>query len=470
MSPVEAASTEAVPRGRVIPQPGLVALLVAMLIWGGTYVVTSSALGAVGPFTILVLRLTIAFLVLLLFARRRGYRLSMSASKTFIVFGFTGMTLHLGLENLGLVFTSASTAALVVASAPAIVAIFSIVMLKERLGLLRAIGIAASIVGVLLVTGAGTGGDGSHDLVGALFVLGGVTAWGLFTVQGKRLSTGHPAIVSTTAATGAAVAMSIPLAVGEILIQGTPAVGGAEVLAIFYLGLGASAGAYLLWNYALAHVDATVAGVSVNLVPVIAVTLALLIGETLTTTQWIGGAIVGAGVWLTQKGARPAPSISFFPMAQVQGTVEEIYITERGSAPMERVEQVEAVAGKGLLGDRYMLGTGYWSNSKYDLCQVTLIAAEDVEAVARESELEITAGQHRRNIITRGIVLSELEGRTFKVGDALFEYDQPRPPCRYLQTITQPGMTKALGDGRAGICCRILESGLIRPGDQIVGI
>ena len=305
MSSVEAATTKVVPRDRVIPQPGLVALLVAMLIWGGTYVVTSSALASVGPFTILLLRLTIAFLVLLPFARRRGYRMPMSMSKTFIVFGFTGMTLHLGLENMGLVFTSASTAALVVASAPAIVAIFSVVMLKERLGLLRAIGIVASIAGVLLVTGAGTGGEGSHDILGALFVLGGVTAWGLFTVQGKRLSTGHPALVSTTAATGAAIVMSIPLALGEILFQGTPAVGVPEVLAIFYLGLGASAGAYLLWNYALAHVDATFAGVSVNLVPVIAVTLALLIGETLTTTQWIGGAVVGAGVWLTQKGSRP---------------------------------------------------------------------------------------------------------------------------------------------------------------------
>ena len=157
-------------------------------------------------------------------------------------------------------------------------------------------------------------------------------------------------------------------------------------------------------------------------------------------------------------------------MPQAPGTVEEIYITERGSAPMKRVDQVEAVAGKGLLGDRYLLGTGYWSTSKYDLCQVTLIAAEDVEAVARETELEITAGQHRRNIITRGIVLSELEGKTLRIGDALLEYDQPRPPCRYLQSITQKGMTKALGNGRAGICCRVLESGTIRPGDQIVVI
>ena len=152
-------------------------------------------------------------------------------------------------------------------------------------------------------------------------------------------------------------------------------------------------------------------------------------------------------------------------METLRGTVEEIYITDRGSAPMERVDEVEAVAGKGLRGDRYMMGTGYWST--YDLCQVTLIAAEDIEHIARETDLEITAGQHRRNIITRGLDMDLLVGKTFRVGEALLEYDRPRPPCRYIQSITQPGMTKALG-GRAGICCRILESGTIRPSDPIV--
>lgn len=298
------AAREAAPRGRAIPQPGVGALLVAMLIWGGTYVVTSSALAAIGPFTILFLRVTIAFLVMAPFAMRRGYRPSMSLKKTFVLFGFTGMTLHLGLENMGLVFTSASTAALVVASAPAVVAAFSIVMLGERVGLVRVIGIVASIAGVILVTGAGMGTGGSHDALGALLVFGGVTAWGLFTVQGKRLSIGHPAIVSTTAATGAAIVLTLPLAVGEMFLNGVPQIALGDGLAILYLGLLASAVAYGLWNYALTQVDATVAGASVNLVPVIAVTIALLVGETLSTTQWVGGGVVAIGVWLTQRGKR----------------------------------------------------------------------------------------------------------------------------------------------------------------------
>ncbi len=149
----------------------------------------------------------------------------------------------------------------------------------------------------------------------------------------------------------------------------------------------------------------------------------------------------------------------------MEGLVEEIYITDRGSAPMVRVPEVKAIEGGGLEGDRYHLGTGYWTG--YDQCAVTMIAGEDIEEIASSTGISVTNGEHRRNIITRGVSLLDLAGKRFRVGDAVFEYDQPRPPCRYLQSITQKGMTKALGDGRAGICCRILESGTIRPGDPI---
>ena len=149
----------------------------------------------------------------------------------------------------------------------------------------------------------------------------------------------------------------------------------------------------------------------------------------------------------------------------MEGVVEEIYITERGSAPMQRVAEVKAIEGGGLEGDRYHLGTGYWTG--YDLCPVTMIASEDIAAIAAETDLSITNGEHRRNIITSGISLLDLAGRRFRVGDAVLEYEKPRPPCRYIQSITQPGMTKAIGRNRGGICVRVIEGGLIKEGDPI---
>jgi MOSC domain-containing protein YiiM len=145
--------------------------------------------------------------------------------------------------------------------------------------------------------------------------------------------------------------------------------------------------------------------------------------------------------------------------------VQDIFITERGSAPMHRVDEVEAVAGQGLRGDRYMMQTGYWSG--VDACQVTMISASAIDDIARETGLAIEAGQHRRNIIVRDMDVLDLAGKRFRIGGATFEYEQPRPPCRYIQSITEEGMTKALGRGRGGICVKVLETGVISSNDPI---
>ena len=81
--------------------------------------------------------------------------------------------------------------------------------------------------------------------------------------------------------------------------------------------------------------------------------------------------------------------------------------------------------------------------------------------------VHVAAGEHRRNIVTRGIAHGELRGRRFAIGNVVFEYDRPRPPCSYVERITEPRMTRALGEG-AGICVCVLESGIIREGDPIV--
>jgi MOSC domain-containing protein YiiM len=146
-------------------------------------------------------------------------------------------------------------------------------------------------------------------------------------------------------------------------------------------------------------------------------------------------------------------------------TVERIFVTGEGSAPMVSVDEIKAIAGQGLEGDRYLKRTGYYSG--WDECQVTLIEGEDLDVVTEKYGVDVTAGQHRRNIVTRGLSLRDVECATFSVGAAVLAYDRPRPPCRYIASITEPGMTKALGARRGGICATVLETGLIRVGDPI---
>ncbi|MBI4446526.1 MAG: MOSC domain-containing protein [Acidobacteria bacterium] len=149
----------------------------------------------------------------------------------------------------------------------------------------------------------------------------------------------------------------------------------------------------------------------------------------------------------------------------MQGRVEDIFIAESGGAPMKRVAEIMAIADAGLEGDRYMQHTGYWSAT--DECQVTLIEKEALELIDRETNLHACNGEHRRNIVVAGLSLAEIVHCRFSIGEAVFEYDRPRPPCSYIQSITQPGMTRALSGGRGGICARVVKSGKIRVHDPI---
>ena len=125
----------------------------------------------------------------------------------------------------------------------------------------------------------------------------------------------------------------------------------------------------------------------------------------------------------------------------------------------------EALVGGGLEGDRYCKGTGYWTQFG-DVCEVTLIEGEDLDEIRDENGIRVHNGEHRRNIITRGVRLEDLKGSRFKIGEVVLEYDRPRPPCRHVQELTEPGMTKALRR-RGGICAKVVEGGAIRAEDAI---
>jgi len=147
------------------------------------------------------------------------------------------------------------------------------------------------------------------------------------------------------------------------------------------------------------------------------------------------------------------------------GIVEEIFVTTQGSAAMERVDEVKTVEGCGIQGDRYCEGTGFWTQYG-DVCQITFIAAEDLDFIDNELDIRVKDGEHRRNVVVRDVDLLSLRGKRFRVGEATFEYDRSRPPCKHVQDLTEPGMTRALKN-RGGICARVVSAGAIRAGDTL---
>jgi MOSC domain-containing protein YiiM len=150
----------------------------------------------------------------------------------------------------------------------------------------------------------------------------------------------------------------------------------------------------------------------------------------------------------------------------MSGFVEDIFLAPEGGAQMKGVEVATALKGCGFEGDRYCAGTGHWSRFGR-ICEVTFIAAEDLDDIERETGARVKNGEHRRNVVTRRISLKALRrGERFRVGEVVFEYRGPRSVCRYIEGLTEPGMTQAL-KGRGGICARVTENGTVRVGAEI---
>lgn len=145
--------------------------------------------------------------------------------------------------------------------------------------------------------------------------------------------------------------------------------------------------------------------------------------------------------------------------------IEAIYTAPEAAAPMVERKSVRALAD-GLAGDRYCNGTGHYY--PMDACEVTLIAAEALDAARKIHGVDLSAGEHRRNLLTSGVDLRELLDARIRVGGARLRGTRPRPPCSHLESVAGiDGVARALSDGRGGICAAVLEPGPIAVGDGI---
>ena len=152
-----------------------------------------------------------------------------------------------------------------------------------------------------------------------------------------------------------------------------------------------------------------------------------------------------------------------------QGRVAGIFIAPGEAEPVEPRDEVEAVRGRGLRGDRYFLRTGAWSDGPKPGREVTLIESEAVAAARQEFGLDLKPEESRRNIVTEGVPLNHLVGRTFRVGGVVLRGFKLAEPCTYLEGLTRPGVRRALVH-RAGLRAEILEGGSISVGDAVEAI
>ena len=145
------------------------------------------------------------------------------------------------------------------------------------------------------------------------------------------------------------------------------------------------------------------------------------------------------------------------------GVVEQIHIADAETAPCRPVDEIVALTGRGLEGDRTLAPPERWAASG---CALTLIEAEALEAVREQHGIDLGDGRSRRQVTTRGIALNDLVGREFMVGGVRCRGVELCEPCKHLESLTEPGVIKAFVH-RGGLRANILDGGTIAVGDPV---
>ena len=155
------------------------------------------------------------------------------------------------------------------------------------------------------------------------------------------------------------------------------------------------------------------------------------------------------------------------------GELLHIHIAAAASVEMEELAEARLIPGRGIEGDRYLLGTGTYS-AKPDIREVTLIEMEVLEALEQGepkvpgTKAKLDPMDHRRNLTTRGVPLNHLVGCRFKVGEVVLKGGRMNFPCKYIEELLGiPGLYDGLLN-RSGLNCSIEVGGVIRRGDPIM--
>jgi drug/metabolite transporter (DMT)-like permease len=275
---------------------GYFALAAAASIWGGMYVVSKYALDFIPPFTLLWLRYISGFCVLYpLAARQQKAPLTRDDHRVFLLIGFVGYVVSVGLQFIGTRLSSAHNGAIITSASPAFILLFAWLMLGERLTVRKLLSVLLATVGVIIVVGwdTGTGGGGSIFL-GNLALIGAAVTWALLSILARKHSATLSPLAITTGAVFWAGIMTTPLMVVEwrfLPVSGlnNPLLWGA----VLYLGVVATAGAFYFWNKGLSLVEAGTASVFFFLQPVVGALLGwLVLGEQLATSFFVGGGVI----------------------------------------------------------------------------------------------------------------------------------------------------------------------------------
>lgn len=278
----------------------------AVILWGLAPVATRAAVAHLAPLPLLVLRLTVAALVLLPWAVPVFRRLRPRSAARLLAAAALGLVGYNLPVTVGLQWLPASTAGLLLATEPVWVLVLGSLFLAERGGARAWLGSAVALGGVAVLAGPGAlAGVGDRELAGAGLVLAGTLAFGAYTIVLRPLSQAYGAIPATAASTVVGALPYLAFA-GTLsaprLAQLPPPVWGE----LAFLALGSTVAGLLLWNRAVLTGGAARVSLLLYLEPVVSVLGAVIfLGEHVTLVTMAGGLLILAGVAVASRAGRP---------------------------------------------------------------------------------------------------------------------------------------------------------------------
>lgn len=292
------------------------ALALAILFWGFSFVATKIALQSFTPFCLIFFRFIVASLFFIPLLYRRGLpRLTGQNLRHLALLAVFQPGLYFTFETIGLQYTSATKTSLIIATIPVVVLMLSMIFLKERLRLMNALGVAISLAGVsLLIFGGGSTGLGG-SFFGDMLILGAVLSASIYMIMTRRLGQSISPLQITGMQIIFGAMIFLPAFLWDLPRLHWSEVSSDSLTALILLTLFATIGAFLCYNFALSRIPAARAAVCINAIPLITTFGAwLLLDERLSVMQCIGGIIVLSAVYLANHN----------PSEERNGQVEEV--------------------------------------------------------------------------------------------------------------------------------------------------
>lgn len=282
-------------------------MLSVVLIWGINYTTAKIALSTFLPLSFNAIRFTLATVIMLVILRLRGESLALTKRDILpmCLLGLSGHTFYQWLFINGLARTMPGNTSLLMATAPIFVAIYGHVLGIERANRTIWAGIMLSFGGVLLLILGGPSGIhlASDVAVGDFMVLGASMLWAAYTVGSKPLLARYSATKLTAMAMFAGVPPLVLMGLPELTRQNWAIIPPLHWLALFYSALIAVVVGYTLWGVSVQRVGNARTAIYSNVTPVISVVVAFFVlGDRLTLLQFLGAAVVLAGLLLTRQG------------------------------------------------------------------------------------------------------------------------------------------------------------------------